>query len=217
MRREFAKSVTVAAIMLAATSHAAGGSSQGTWETTLLGRDVASTGVVDAYYDTVLNITWLRNADVNGRMDWTTASIWATNLTVGAYSGWRLPSALNRDGTGPCYGYCPESELGYIYYVELGNKLVDPTGNRFGGNFQNLHLDYTSVYWTQTAFAPGFVWVFDSYAGGQYDFTTGAHFFAWAVHDGDIGRPVPEPGSLLMMLAGCLTLGIAFPRRPALV
>lgn len=41
-------------------------------------RDIGNSGTTNAFYDTGLNITWLRNADMNGAMDWTTAMSWAT-------------------------------------------------------------------------------------------------------------------------------------------
>lgn len=47
-------------------AHAAGVSGQGTWETTLQGRDLDGNTAngYEAYYDTVLNITWLANANL---------------------------------------------------------------------------------------------------------------------------------------------------------
>ena len=59
----------------------------GTWETTLQARDINGDGVVDAYYDTTLNITWLANMNAgagsafdnglsptDGQMTWATPS-----------------------------------------------------------------------------------------------------------------------------------------------
>jgi hypothetical protein len=43
---------------------AAGVPGQGTWETTLQSRDINHDGTVDAFCDTVLNVTWLANANV---------------------------------------------------------------------------------------------------------------------------------------------------------
>jgi len=90
-------------------------SGQGTWETTLLGRDinrnaVAATDVSAVYlYDTTLNVTWLRNANAgagtsydngsstsDGLMTWDNATAWAANLSTGiggnTISDWRLPT-----------------------------------------------------------------------------------------------------------------------------
>ena len=49
--------------VVTSTSRAAAISGQGTWETTLQPRDLdGNTSTIEAYYDTVLNITWLANA-----------------------------------------------------------------------------------------------------------------------------------------------------------
>ena len=66
-----------------------------------------------AVYDQDRNITWLANAnyaqtsgyDADGRMTWQTAKTWAEGLNIGGFTGWRLPTALNADGRGPCLGY----------------------------------------------------------------------------------------------------------------
>jgi hypothetical protein len=69
--------------------HAVGVPGQGTWETTLLPRDLDGNlaNGPEAFYDTVLNITWLRNAKVNGLMTWTSANTWANTLVVGGVGG----------------------------------------------------------------------------------------------------------------------------------
>ena len=81
-------------------------------------------------YDDDLDITLLGDADFaktsgfsgDGFMNWSTAVTWAGSLTVGGFTGWRLPTALNPDGSGPCRGFkCTGSELGHIFYTELGN------------------------------------------------------------------------------------------------
>jgi len=53
------------------TANAVPVSGQGTWETTLQGRDLDGNNLTaEAYQDTALNITWLADADINGEMDW---------------------------------------------------------------------------------------------------------------------------------------------------
>ena len=63
-------------------------------------RDLNGDTVTDAFYDTDLNITWLRDANLNGSMNWATAVSWADNLSFGGYTDWRLPNT-----TGSCTGY----------------------------------------------------------------------------------------------------------------
>ena len=70
-------------------------------------------------YDTDFDITWLQNANLNGSMDWDTAKVWAATLVFGGFDDWRLPTALNTDGTGPCSDIdCTDSEMGHLYYTE---------------------------------------------------------------------------------------------------
>ena len=79
---------------------------RGTWETTLQARDVNGDGIVEAYYDTAVNITWLANANAgagstfdnglnptDGRMTWVNANAWAAALNVQGVTGWRLDLA----------------------------------------------------------------------------------------------------------------------------
>ncbi len=84
----------------------------------LLGRDLnGSAGSFEAYYDTVLDISWLANANLaqsnqfgvtginlsNGRMEWDTANNWITAMNAANYLGisaWRLPAMydIGNDG-----------------------------------------------------------------------------------------------------------------------
>ena len=127
-------------------------SGQGTWETTLQARDINGDGVVDAFYDTVLNVTWLADAkaaagslfdngvsDTDGRMTWASANAWTANLNVYGLSGWRLPTMIDTGSPGCTFSYngtdCGHnvqtisadgltvySEMAHLYYITLGNK-----------------------------------------------------------------------------------------------
>jgi len=75
-------------------------SGQGTWGATLLPRDLdGDLSTVEAYYDTVLDITWLGDANYARTlgliqiMNWTTANSWAAGLNPygSGITGWRLP------------------------------------------------------------------------------------------------------------------------------
>ena len=71
----------------------------------LEGRDIngnpvaASNASAVFEYDPNLNITWLRDWNVNGLQDWGTQGAWAAGLTVGTFSGWRLPTTTQPDAT----------------------------------------------------------------------------------------------------------------------
>lgn len=70
------------------TANAVPVSGQGTWETTLQGRDLDGNNLTaEAYYDTALDITWLANADINGEMDW-----FAANTRAGGLISTALPA-----------------------------------------------------------------------------------------------------------------------------
>jgi hypothetical protein len=142
-------------------------------------------------YDTDRNITWY-NPDL-GPMTWSQAVSWVaglkvTNANAANITGWRLPSALNEDGTGPCNDYnCTGSELGHLYYTELGNSAYGPLTNT--GPFVNLagHVYWTALEWVHF---PGNAWAFSfSYGlqgfGSKDDIDS---FSVLAVHDGNVGQ-----------------------------
>ena len=176
----------------------------------LQGRDLnGSVGSFEAYYDTDLNITWLANANVNGPMNWAAANTWAANLSftngISVYDNWRLPTALNQDGTGPCFGYnCTGSEMGHLFYSELGGTALqsiltsaDPDLAKF------TNLQATNYYWSGTEYAPntGYAWRFYFGYGPQDAGTKGNGFYALAVSPGDVAA-VPEAQTYALMLAG---------------
>jgi hypothetical protein len=136
------------------TAHATAVSGQGTWESTLQGRDLdGNLSTAEAYYDTVLGITWLANANYAATaMNWPTANSWAAALDPygSGITGWRLPATNPIDGTtaddasvsyigsedsgynvsapGTLYAGSTASELAYLFYNTLGDKgYCDPT------------------------------------------------------------------------------------------
>ena len=121
----------------------------GVAQAALQGRDLnGSPDSFEAYYDTVLDITWLGDAnyartsgyDTDGFMTWSEAKTWAANLSFHdavnniTYDNWRLPAinpvngvsfnlSYRTDGSSDL-GYnitSPHSELAYMYSVNLGN------------------------------------------------------------------------------------------------
>lgn len=196
-KRTLAGAVGAAMVLLAGPTQAA-----------LQDRDLNGDTVVDAFYDTDLNITWLRDADVNGFMTWTDAVAWAGAYSIGGYSGWRLPTCPNCDRSPPDAG-----EMGHLWQVELGNPPGGPLANT--GGFQNMGLR-SPYYWTGTDWGPNYAWVFGMSDGsvGLAWKTDTVSKVAMAVHDGDIGLPpVPEPASFALMLAGLATLALVSRRR----
>lgn len=191
-------------------------------------------------YDDVLDVTWLRDAnyaqtsgfDADGRMTWEQADAWAEGLVYQGYDDWRLTTVSPANGSYFVYGdregqpsnsYSgltdagfniagPYSELGYMFYVNLGNKgFYTTTGaikwdwdNVNSGPFANLQHYF---YWTGTEYvhspenfptnptycAPpvSCAWDFVIGYGDQTIYNKQSQFYAWAVRDGDV-EPVNE-------------------------
>jgi len=107
-------------------------------------------------YDTVLNVTWLQDANyaktsgyhTTGLMNWTQATAWAANLSYYdsvrnvTYDDWRLPTMIDTGSSGCDFAYTGTdcgynvqtydggtvySELAYMYYVNLSNKGLHNT------------------------------------------------------------------------------------------
>ena len=118
LARIVATAVGAGALLIAGAAQAA-----------LQDRDLEGDSVVDAFYDTDLDITWLCNADVNGTMDWDTAVAWADRFSFAGYDDWRLPTTLqpdpscSRQSGGVSDGRnCTGSEMGHLWHVELGKS-----------------------------------------------------------------------------------------------
>jgi hypothetical protein len=139
----------------------------------------------DLIYDTDLDITWY-NPNISA-MNWDHAMAWVEGLTVGGVTGWRLPSALNQDGSYPLYGYeVAWSELGHLYYEELNNVAYGPLINV--ESFANLR---PVNYWSNTVTARyagnAFAFNFNNGKQGHADKNLIANFSVIAVHSGNVG------------------------------
>jgi hypothetical protein len=179
-------------------------------------------------FDTTHNITWLKDAnyaktsgyDADGRMTWAQATSWAANLHYydsvhkKTLTGWRLPTTLELDPTCSAQhgdysdGYnCTGSEIGYLYYNELGGVA----GGSLAQNtnpFINIQSNSTGEYWSGTVHAPNlndkldylqssdplrsldYAWLFTVSFGYQRYAHQFATFSAWAVRDGDVATPI---------------------------
>lgn len=138
----------IATAACASGAHATIVVGQGTGEATLQARDMNHDGVTDAFYDTVLKVTWLRDATVNGATSWDVANRWASTLVVAGLSGWRLPTMVDTgapycdysfSGVTDCGfnvqtisgdGKTVYSEMAHLWYDTLGNKSFCALGDR---------------------------------------------------------------------------------------
>ena len=165
-------------------------------------------------YDDVLDVTWLSDAnyaatqyaatggatgDADGKMQWAISTAWAANLDYNGITGWRLPSAA----VGCNWQNCVESELGHLFFVDLGGTAgqsiltsTDPDMALFT-NIQNYAYWDAELYSPVTSNAYSFVMA----DGTQRIATRSTLYNAWAVHDGDVAA-VPEPETYALMLAG---------------
>ena len=163
-------------------------------------------GTYRLIYDTDFNITWYDYTKSGS--SWQNQMSWASDLWVDLggtiYKDWRLPTALNQDGTGPCAGYneCAGSEMGHLYYTELGNSAGGPLTNK--GAFLNLQ---TGLYWSGTEYGPDDAWPFYTIDGLQSLGESGKYrsYYGIAVRPGDVAV-VPEPISSILFLTGGATL-----------
>ncbi|MEI7466273.1 MAG: hypothetical protein WCJ87_13080, partial [Burkholderiales bacterium] len=161
-----------------------------------------------------------------GAMTWTQANAWANNLNYGGYSsGWRLARNTPVNGTQSGWNYTwsasgstdvgynitSNSELGYMYYVNLELKgFFNPDksersdygifGNGTFGGQNNVGLVrnlQSYVYWSGTAYPPSpdrDAWGFHTSIGFQDSDPQRSGYFAWAVRDGDVTvAAVPVP------------------------
>ena len=188
-------------------------------------------------YDSDLDITWY---DFSNSADlWQEQMNWADTLDVDFggthFTNWRLPTTVDgsysfkSDGTSSTGFNITNSEMGHLYYTELGNLGgEDTSGNGQSvsglvntGDFQNLQI---SAYWagTKSAINTNNSWYFHTINGSQGpgNMLLG-NYAAIAVSDGRISLETsaavaPEPLSTTLFAIGAFAMGFRMYRRQKL-
>jgi hypothetical protein len=124
----FASTSLLITALLHPSAQSAPISGQGTWETTLQNRDLNGDGIADAFYDTQLNVTWLRNVNSNVLMNWDAATTWARSLTVYGFTGWRLPTTNDTGALGCDYAYSDLATFQRTLFFLPPNDCSNSTG-----------------------------------------------------------------------------------------
>ncbi len=131
-----------------------------------------------------------------GTVDWWAGQAFVHYLDTQHYGGssqWALPSS------NAVYGYDNTSQLGELFYNELGGTA----GNSIlSGPFSNAQ---SYGYWFGREYVsyPNLAWFFDGINGYQYSNLKNGQLYAWAVSSGNIAA-VPEPNIIWLFSAGWL-------------
>ncbi len=174
------------------------------------------------------SLVWLDYT--NAEAPWRTQMNWASNLdtalsvTLNAGvsvtwtdSSWRLPATVDGpyvygyDGTTTAGYNITSSEMGHLYYEELGNLgYFDTSGNypqpgwglNNTGDFKNL---IASWFWSGTEYAigPCDAWNFGMGNGYQIKYIKTDIGYGLAVRSGQVSS-VPVPGAIILLSAGLL-------------
>jgi hypothetical protein len=143
-----------------------------------------------------------------------------------------LTTPWGYNGTTPSGYNITSSELGHLFYTDLGNRgLYDADGVEVSGfydasnevvvqnrgPFANLQLGdiwNPALYWSSTVFAANSAgaWAFSmTYGYQEPNAKLNSDLYAMAVHDGNVA--VPDPASTLLLLGMSLTGLVAARRR----
>ncbi len=164
------------------------------------------------------SVIWLDYTRGGAASTWQSQMNWASGLdsSITSYNfypgfsvtwngSWRLPSA----GTNPQVGYNQTtSEMGHLYYDELGNSAHGPLSNT--GDFDNLNASW---YWSGTELESNskYIWGFYMGTGQQGTLNRYNGYYGLAIRIGQVSS-VPIPGAVWLLGSGLMGM-VALGRR----
>lgn len=187
-------------------------------------------------YDTDLDVTWfydarsgygsandLSDGTQDGAMTWQNALYWVANLAIYdsvrdvTWDDWRLPTTLQPDPAcanhygNNSFGYnCTGSEMGHLFYDELGGVSGQNIAVVHNSNYNLFNLLIYGGYWTDTSVATdnNYSWLFDFHTGEQYGYQKTYSKYVLAVRDGDVASSsvVPVPAAAWLFGSGLMGL-----------
>ena len=137
------------------------------------------------YVDNHSHMTNYRDfVTATGSMSWWGAQAWVDNLVYGGFDDWRLPTTLQADSscssqyphaTGTIsYSYnCSGSELGHLFYDELGGTAGSPLSISHNANYNLFSNINWPSYWSGTEYAP--------YTAKAWEFKMDGHQYAYSM------------------------------------
>ncbi len=148
-------------------------------------------------FDSAQSLTWTKDANLNGRMDWTAAVAWANNLDYAGYTDWVLPTI---------------DQLATQFSTNLGEAFGQSIAASHNANYALFDNVQSDVYWSGSEYAPNpsYAWLFNTNYGNQYGNDKFNQLHAWAVRPGDVAA-VPVPGAF--WLFGSAMVGLMGLKR----
>lgn len=175
--------------------------------------------------------SWVTGLNINGVTGWRLPKTDPVNgISYNdsySYDG-SADGGYNISASSSAYAGSTGSEMSFLFYSALGNVgYYDIDGLATGckapkyclkntESFNNIQIPFTGGYWSGSGFmqSADTVWFFSFYDGYQGNYVKSSSvLYAWAVHDGDVAAPIPEPETYAMMLAGLGLLGVVARRR----